>query len=107
MTPVCTPSAPLRLNSALTGSLIRALTTTTSSSAPREQVAAYWESRARILFRVAISEELKAFSLWNSRSRSDTWIINYHVKCKVNIGYLHWFSNLNNSVEVCRVYCTE
>ena len=64
--------APPRVKVALTGSLIRALTTRTSSSGPMEQVVEYCESRARILFRLAISEELKAFSFWNSLSRSDT-----------------------------------
>ena len=65
-------AAPL-VKEALTGSLIRALTTSASSSGPREQVAEYCDSLARILFRVAISEELKAFSFWNNRSLSDTW----------------------------------
>ena len=64
--------APPWLKLAETGSLMRAATTRPASSAPREQVVEYCDSRARIEFRVAISEELKAFSFWNSRSLSDT-----------------------------------
>ena len=72
VSPVPALPAAARVKDSLTGSLIRAFTTRLSSSGPREQVAEYWESRARILFRLAISDELKAFSFWNNRSRSDT-----------------------------------